>query len=280
MKRILFLLLATIAFDCAEAFDKIIIADSAHPAVQSAAKIIARKLALPESAIESSAHPAVAPGAIVLKIVSDQPALKHDGYTATFSDGGATICGVRPRSLLFAAGDVHLWRDRVSGTMTRDPAFAIRSASYSTRHDIADLVAELGCNIVLANQMGQMGTVTFEESLPEVFQQLDAATQEKLRRQKATSAKGGAEFAKVCRDVDVDFYPMLYGNDVSRWSGTLLDAALKIYPTAKGTPAAQSWERAALCPSDPATWKIIEAYVREYGQQTLGAGLYVTFWDN
>src|SRR4051812_13745150 len=218
MKRILFLLLATIAFDCTEAFDKIIIADPAHPAAQSAAKIIARKLELPESAIESSAHPAAAPGAIVLKIVSDQPALKHDGYTATFSDGGATICGVRPRSLLFAAGDVHLWRDRVSGTMTRDPAFAIRSAAYSTRHDLADFIAELGCNIVLANQMGQMGTVTLEKSLPEVFQQLDAAMQEKLRRQQASDAKRGAEFAKVCRDADVDFYPMLYGNDMSRWS--------------------------------------------------------------
>jgi hypothetical protein len=280
MHRILFVLLAAIACNCADAFDKIIIADSPHPAVQSAAKIIARKLALPESAIQSSAQPAGAPGAIVLKIVPDQPALKRDGYTASFSDGSVTISGVRPRSLLFAAGDVHLWRDRVSGTMTRDPAFAIRSAAFSTRHDLADFVAELGCNVVLANQMGQMGTVTFEKSLPEVFQQLDARTQEKLRRQQASDAKRVEEFARVCRDADVDFHPMLYGNDMSRWSRTLLDAALKVFPTAKGTPAAQSWERAALCPSDPATWKIIEAYVGEYAQQTPGAGLYVTFWDN
>ena len=258
----------------AQAFDKIILPDSAPPAARAAAKIIAQKLALPETAIQSG--PATS-GSLALKIVPNQPALKHDGYTVTFSGGGATICGVRPRSLLFAAGEVHLWRNQNTGTLTRDPAFAIRTAAFYTRHSIAEFVAELGCNIVLG---GSSGTVTFEKTLPEVFQNLDAATQAKLRQKQAADAARQAALVQECRDADVDFYPLLYGNDMARWSPALLAAALKVYPSARGTSATQSWERAALCPSDPATWKIIEAYVREFAQQTPGGGMYATFWDH
>jgi len=257
-----------------QAFDKIILPDSAPPAARAAAKIIAQKLALPETAIQSG--PATS-GSLVLKIVPNQPTLKHDGYTVSFANGGATICGARPRSLLFAAGEVHLWRNQNTGTLVRDPAFAIRTAAYHTRHSIAEFVAELGCNIVLG---GSSGTVTFEKTLPEVFQNLDAATQAKLRQKQAGDAARQAALVQECRDADVDFYPLLYGNDMARWSPTLLAAALKVYPTARGTPATQSWERAALCPSDPATWKIIEAYVREFAQQTPGGGMYATFWDH
>ncbi len=261
----------------AQAFDKIIIPDSAPPAARAAAKIIAQKLALPEGAIQTAAQPAAAPGALVLQIVPNQPVLKHDGYTATFASGGAVICGARPRALLFAAGEVHLWQKQTSGTLTRDPAFAIRTAAFHTRHTIAEFVAELGCNIVLG---GSFGAVTFEKALPEIFQQLDAATQAKLRQKQASDAAKQAQLVQECRDADVDFYPLLYGNDLARWSSTLLTAALKVYPAARGTPATQSWERATLCPSEPASWKIIEAYVSEFAQQTPGGGIYATFWDN
>ena len=270
-------LLLALAQVSASAFDKIIVPEKAHPATLAAARIIAQKLALPESAIQVVAQPVAAPGCVLLKIVPEQPGLKHDGYTAAFANGGATICGARPRSLLFAAGDVHLWRERSTGTLTRDPAFATRTAAFHTRHSIAEFVAALGCNIVLG---GSSGTVTFEKTLPEVFQQLDAATQAKLRKQQASDAARQAALVQECRDADVDYYPLLYGNDMARWSSGLLAAALKVFPSAQGTPATQSWERAALCPSDPATWKIIEAYVREFAQQSPGGGLYATFWDH
>ncbi len=275
--RIVVSLAVTGAIRQALAFDRIIVSSEAHPAVRAAAALIAERLALPAGAVQSAAQPAAAPGTLVLSVVTNQAALRHDGYTATFGAGGATLCGARPRSLLFAAGDVHLWRGRASGTLTRDPAFAIRSAAFKTHRSVAEFVAELGCNIVLS---GESGFVTLEKTLPEAFERLAPAEQAKLRRRQADEAARGACFAQACRDADVDLYPMLYGNDMARWSPALLEAALKAFPSAKGTPATQSWERAALCPSDPATWKIVEAYVREYAQQTPGAGLYATFWDH
>jgi hypothetical protein len=275
--RFFIALSVTVSLECTFAFDRIVIPEPAHPAVRAAAALIAEKLALPASAIQASAQPAAAPGTLVLKVVPEQAVLRHDGYTATFGGGGATICGARPRSLLFAAGEIHLWRDRTSDTLTRDPAFAFRSVFYATRRSVAAFVAELGCNAVLINKAG---TVTLEQTIPEVFGQLEPEVQERLRKQQAEEASRGVRFAQECRDADVDLFPLLYGNDLSRWSPVLLTAALKAYPAAKGTPATQSWERAVLCPSDPATWKIVEAYVREYAQQTPGTGLYVTFWDH
>ena len=55
---------------------------------------------------------------------------------------------------------------------------------------------------------------------------------------------------------------------------------LKAYPSAKGTSEANSHETAALCPSDPATWKVIEGFVREWAEQTGADGISATFWDN
>ena len=277
MCRVMLVVGVTGLLNHAQAFDRIVIPADAHPAVRAAAQIIATKLALPENAIQTASQTNVATGSLVLRVAPGQTALKHDGYTATFGDGGATICGARPRSLLFAAGEIQFWSGRSGGSLTRDPAFAVRSAFYATRRSVAAFVAELGCNIVLINQAG---TVTLEKTLPEAFGKLDHKAQAKLRKQQADDAARGARFAQECRDADVDLYPMLYGNDMARWSPALLSAALNVYPSAKGTPATQSWERASLCPSDPATWKIIEAYVREYAQQTPAAGLYATFWDH
>ena len=55
---------------------------------------------------------------------------------------------------------------------------------------------------------------------------------------------------------------------------------MKAYPSVEGKEAPSSWERASLCPSDPMTWKIIDAYLREFVEQTKADGLYVTFWDD
>jgi hypothetical protein len=265
------------AADGARAYDRIVIPEAAHTAVRAAAELIAQKLDLPKGAVQTSAQPGAVSGAVVLCVEPGQAALRHDGYTATFKNGGAKICGARPRALLFAAGEVHLWRDLAAGALTRDPAFAFRSANYATRHSVAEFVAEVGCNAVL---VGQTGAVTLEKSLPEVFGQLSADEQAKLRRRQADEAVRAARLTQECRDADVDFYPLLYGNDLARWSPALLEAAYKAFPSARGVPATQSWERATLCPSDPATWRLIEACVGECARQTPAAGLYATFWDH
>lgn len=259
-------------------FEQIVIPEKCHPAVTSAARIMAKKLGLPETAIRiSSRAETPAPGVLILMVVPNQPGIAHDGYSFTSGNGGAIIAGVRPRSLLFAAGDVHHWRDKVGAVWLRDPAFAIRTASIHGRLSIAEYVAKLGVNVVLGSRGS---SVTFEKSMPEVFRHLDASTQAKLRKQQASDSAHQAELAQACRDADVDYFPLLYGNDFARWSPALLDAVLKEYPSAKGTPAPTSWERASLCLSDPATGKIIEAYVREFAEQSHGTGLYATFWDH
>ena len=86
---------------------------------------------------------------------------------------------------------------------------------------------------------------------------------------------------KEFHDADVDVFALLpYGNNFATWSPALYAAALTAYPSAKGTPEANSHESAALCPSDPLTWKVIEAFVREWAEQTGGDGISATFWDN
>ena len=260
-------------------FERVIVPADAHPALLAAAKLIAKELALPENAVQSVPQPGPAvAGSVVLLVVPGQTGLTHDGYTATAANGGVTLRGARPRSLLFAAGDVLLWRDRAEGVLTRDPAFAIRVAELRTHHEIPEFVAALGCNTV---QIRSTGSVTFEQTLPELFAKLDAKTQASLRRRQADDRARLAILVQACKDADVDCYPFLYGNDMSRWSPKLLEAALMLWPSAKGTPAANSWERAALCPSDPATWRLIEAYVREFAQQAPACtGIYATFWDH
>ena len=262
----------------AAGYERILVPEKCHPAVTSAARIIARKLGLPETAIQTSAAlDSATAGSIVLRVNAEQPALKHDGYTLVCKNGGATISGARPRSLLFAAGDVHLWRDRADETWVRDPAFAIRTASIHGHLATPDYVAALGVNLLLGSRGA---SVTFEHSMPAVFNRLDAATQAKLRKQQASDSERQAGIAQACKDADVDYFPLLYGNDFARWSPALLDAVLHEFPSAKGTPAPTSWERGTLCPSDPAAGKIIEAYVREFSEQSHATGLYATFWDH
>jgi hypothetical protein len=211
-------------------YRRIVIPADCHPAVRSAARILAHSLAIPESDIKTVSAPRLPSGGeIVLATAQGSPGslaqrqalgpdakpIRHDGYMIVFRGGGALIFGNRPRSLLYAAGDWRLWKERASGTFLREPDFALR-------------------NRALASQ---------------------------------------------CRDADVPLYAFLYGNDFNSWSPALYAAAVKAYPSVKGTPAPASFEKAFLCPSDPMTWKIIRAYVQDFMEQSGADGLYATFWD-
>src|SRR5215472_9350746 len=94
-------------------YEHIVIGESSQPAVQAAARILARNLGLSESAVRTRSEAAAATGEIVLTAAPNAATkpIKHDGYAIVFARGGATVYGVRPRALLYAAADVHLWRD-------------------------------------------------------------------------------------------------------------------------------------------------------------------------
>jgi hypothetical protein len=276
-----------VSFSAFGAYDRILIPESCHPAIGSAAKIISRDLALPVAMMQTNRASATVAGRdIVLatapaaeiqsKLPAGTAAIRNDGYAIIFSGGRALIYGVRPRSLLFAAGDVRQWKDRTNGVFIRDPSFAVRSAAYNSQRPLAEYVAELGVNLIMGSRDG---AVSFKETLPEVYHQLIPRDQSQLEARARAVAGRSARFAQECRDADVANYPFLYGNDFLRWSPALYEAALKIYPSARGTPAKASWEQASLCPSDPMTWKLMEAYVTEFANQTQGDGLYVTYWD-
>jgi hypothetical protein len=262
-------------------YQKIVIAESAHPAIHSAAQILARNLGLPADAVHTVRETAgAAPGEIVLEAGPDSEikALKHDGYTIVFRNGGATVHGVRPRSLLYAAGDAHLWRDLASGTFVRDPDFAVRSTTtYRGNRSLAEHVAAMGANLITS---GMNLVVSLRETLPEVYNLLSPQDQRRLDEGARSSREAAARFMKECHDADVSCYADLpYGNNFSRWSPQLYAAALKAFPTAKGVDAPASWEKAALCPSDPGTWKLMDAFVKEYADVSQADGLEATFWD-
>ncbi|MGH9446827.1 MAG: hypothetical protein ACRD3O_14000, partial [Terriglobia bacterium] len=71
----------------------------------------------------------------------------------------------------------------------------------------------------------------------------------------------------------------IYGNNFEHWSPALYRAVITAYPSTKGTPEPHSWEKAPLCPSDPVTWKIINAYIRELMERSRADGFVATFWD-
>ncbi len=274
----------------AAGYKEIVIPASCPPAIHSAARILAQKLALPDAAIQSVPEPgAPAPGQIVLTdsappaeaalLGSTPKKIKHDGYAVIFKTGGALVYGARPRSLLFAAGDVNLWKNRGSGTYVRDPTFAVRAAAYNGHESLAEYVATMGVNIIIGKQ-ADANPVTFKDTLPEVYAGLSKDDQQQLDWQSERVEQNAAEFARECHDADVSYYPILYGNDFHLWSPILYQAVLKAYPSAQGTPALHSWEKATLCPSDPMTWKVIDAYVKEFAGKMHGDGLCITFWDH
>jgi hypothetical protein len=268
MRRLAILLTFAATLEAA-AYKRIHVSPDAHPAIQSAAKILAKKLQIPV------ATDTVQSGDIAL--TTDPKAAAHDGYKITFQNGIAAITGARPRSLLYAAGDLDQWKNRTSGVYLREPAFAIRTASYDASRTVADYIAELGVNVLITRS--NPSVVTLEQTLPEVFAQLSAADQARLKRARSEQSERNREFTKEAHDTDVEVYAFLYGNDPTGWSRPIYDAALKAYPSIKGTPQPNSWEKGYLCPSDPLTWKFIRAYVEDFIDGAAADGMYATFWD-
>jgi len=252
----------------------IVLPEQAHPALRAAAGMVAQACGLPESAIRTGEVGGA--GMLVFSTNPPPAKLKHDGYVVAFREGGATVFGARPRSFLFAAGEFGQWRDHGVGLWTRDPAFAVRTAAYRGRHTIPQLVAALGINGFIPRVNPAL---TFEQTMPEVFAALDPATQKRLRQSREKQLVQQAELVRSCREADISCYPLLYGNDLERWSSTLYKALIAVHPEAKGTPPAASWERASLCPSDTNTWRAIAAGVREFAEQGCD-GVYATFWDH
>jgi hypothetical protein len=266
-------------------YHRVIVPANSHPAVSSAARLIARDLGIPEAKVGTAgADTRPSAGDIVLAVAPSPPAadrakpIKHDGYRIDFRDGAALVYGARPRSLLYAAGDLRQWKDRTSGTFLREPDFAIRTGQYEESRTVAEYVAALGVNVVIGKPNDAV--VTLKETLPEVFKQLSSEEQARLERARDERKRQNLAFAKECHDADVDFYAFLFGNTFSFWSPALYRAALKAYPSVKGTPAPASFEKADLCPSDPLTWKLVRAYIQDFMEQSGADGMYATFWDH
>jgi hypothetical protein len=236
-------------------YQRICIPQSCPEAAKSAARILAHKINLPADAIVTVPDSTVpAKGEVLLAVPpleapqakwagSAADKIKEDGYVIIFRSGGAMICGARPRSLLYAAADWHLWKDKTSETFVRDPSFAIRAAQYDGTLPVDEYIATLGINVLI-------------------------------------DRKADTELLQTCRNADVAYYVFLYGNNFQLWSRSLYDAAVKTNPSVQGTPAPNSWEKASLCPSDPNSWKLIEGYVKDYMEKTGADGLYATFWDD
>lgn len=256
-----------------------------HPALRSAAGILAGKLGLNKNAIVpykgSTPH---RHGSIVFALKSNRgvPAslsgpIERDGYAVLAENGGLTVCGGRPRSLLFAAGEPHHWIGRAAGLWVRNPEFALRLSGWHPPYKAAELAAMLGANTFTAPLEA---SISLGEQMPEVYAKLSADERQKLDAGVDPAMKRNAEIVKEFHDADLTVFSGLpYGNNFSRWSPGLYEAFLAVYPSARGVPEEHSWEKAALCPSDPATWKLLEAYIGEWARQSQADGIAATFWD-
>ena len=266
-------------------YTRIHIPAGAHPALRSAAEILVRKLGLKENAIGT--YKGAAPhrrGEIVfaLKQTRGVPAalsgpIERDGYAVMAADGGLTVCGARPRSLLYAAGEPDEWIGRTSGIWTRNPDFALRLSGWHPRMKAAELAATLGANTFTASLPA---SISLRDQMPEVYAKLSTDVRQRLDAGVDPAMKRNAEIVKEFHDADLTVFSELpYGNNFGRWSPELYKAFLAVYPSAKGVPGPHSWEKAALCPSDPASWKLIDAYVGEWARQSQADGIAATFWD-
>jgi hypothetical protein len=266
-------------------YSRIHIPTDAHPAVHSAARMLAVKLGLTENAIatysDTAAHRR---GSIVfaLKETRGIPAslsgqIQRDGYAVQTQTNSVMICGARPRSLLYAAGEPHRWIDRTAGVWVRNPDFALRLSGWHPRLEAAELAATLGANTFTAPLPA---SVSLRDQMPEVYAKLSPDVQQRLVAGVEPAMKRNAEIVKEFHDADLTVFSELpYGNNFSRWSPPVYEAFLAVYPSARGVPEQHSWEKAALCPSDPATWKLLDAYVEEWARQSQADGVAATFWD-
>ena len=270
-------------------FTSILIPKDAHPAIRRAAEILAPKLSLKDDAIHTYSGAAKARKNFIVFALKESKGIpstisgpiERDGYVVQALDGGLIVCGARPRSLLFAAGETHHWLNRTDGattaTWTRNPEFAMRFGVHHPNHSVAELVSILGANTFVA---GLHASVSLKDEMPEVYAKLSSADQQRIVAAEVEDMKRNAALVKEFHDADVEVFADLpYGNNFSRWSPDLYQAFLAVYPSAKGVPEEHSWEKAALCPSDPATWKLFEAYIRECARQSQADGIACTFWD-
>jgi hypothetical protein len=271
----------------APSYHRILVPKASHPALASAAQIMAKKLGVPGAQIKP-VSPRATPrrGEILLITAPATPGqarmlglqahgVKYDGYVIAFRDGAALVQGNRPRSLLYAAGDCNLWGVRTSGTFVREPSFELRMSHGSRGRSISEIVAEVGANAM----QGAPAVATLKDNFPNVFDLLSRDEQEQLEAGQKRMAALSAKILKECRDADVPVYTSIYGNNFERWSPALYRAVIAAYPSTKGVPEPHSWEKAPLCPSDPMTWKIINAYIRELMERSGADGFVATFWD-
>jgi hypothetical protein len=272
------------------AITSIVVEAGAHPAALAAARMMARALGVPESGIRRERRVGVpAPGMLVLDsgepskeqvafVGRDPQTVKLDGYLVRFDGDRALVFGRRPRSLLYAAGDVGLWKGRSEGTYVREPAFETRDVNLGGTEDVATLVARTGANLVF--ERFDADFVTLRDAFPRVYDHLAPADRAHILREKEAISERAARIAAACHAADVDFYPFLYGNDMARWSPALMNAVYAVYPGVRGVRAPHSWEKASLNPALPQTWKLIDAFVTEFASTLHGDGLMATFWDD
>ena len=139
-------------------YSGILIPKDAHPAIRSAAQQLAAKLEMPETSVGAySGEARPRSGRIVLALketkgISAQLAksIERDGYAVLTQRGGVVLCGARPRSLIFAAGEPHHWHDRGEGVWIRNPEFALRFGVYHPGRTVVEQAAILGANTFTA----------------------------------------------------------------------------------------------------------------------------------
>ena len=172
-----------------------------------AAKILAKKLKLDESAIQTyDGAPKATAGAIVLALASAgklpaTEAPKKDGYTVTYT-GGIVVWGARPRSLLYAAGEPEHWAAAKAASYRRNPDYTIRTAEWHRDYPVAEQTAIFGANMYTAN----LAASPTLQTLPEVFAQLSADQQKSLVAAVETHKTQNAERVKEFHDADVDVF--------------------------------------------------------------------------
>jgi len=192
----------------AQNFQYIALQKNAHPAVKSAAKIMARKLNIPENHIIEKRSISIPPkGTIVLDygkpsrkqlryIGQDPRKVEYDGYLIKFNGNRALIFGKRPRSLLYAAGDVHWWKNRTSGIYVRQPEFKTRDISLGGGHSqsVADQVAELGANAFFVRFSANF--ISLKKEFPQVYKNIPESARKKMEQNRQVDEIG----TQVCQD--------------------------------------------------------------------------------
>ncbi|MBR0197715.1 MAG: hypothetical protein IJQ34_06250 [Kiritimatiellae bacterium] len=169
---------------------------------------------------------------------------KDDGYRAEKDNGVIKIYGLRPRSFLYAAGEIERLKTSRFPLERKSP-FKLRMLNYTGRkYDVAYWVAATGCNYI---------------ELPR---------------------RTNARMVEACHNADVECYAFLYGCDPMKWNKQKCEEFLAAHPSAKGSDIGRSWEKGIMCPSDKYTWQYFASTITELAQYAPFDGVVVTFWDD